>query len=260
MSTTRSSVLRRSSTLLRLAINWSLCPRAFDSTAPKNNNSMSSTSSSIPNLNASFSALDSVLSNVNATRAGIVDRFDEVELGVCHIATFLPFTLLGATERQPTDVPHLLSSGGYAAVYLALDMLNRGDGSVVSEVQGLNDRCPIRFTGEVMDTGLNPAHSIGLVSDVLSRQTTTTRSQPPEVCAFIGSSLSSVTLPTALLTGVAGRPHLSPWSTSSQLDDRTAYPLFGRLITSEKGLAAPYVLYLQSQQVRHLGVVHWNDS
>jgi hypothetical protein len=34
---------------------------------------------------------------------------------------------------------------------------NKGNGSVIAEIQGLNETCPIRFTGEAFDTALSQA-------------------------------------------------------------------------------------------------------
>jgi len=212
---------------------------------------------------------------VNVTRAGIVDRVVVVqddeefqELGVCHMALFGPHSFLMAdddgVQRRHPFLDAATSVGGTAAFALALDQLNRGDGRVVAAVEGLNERCPVRFTGELFDTGLSQRQAATQTLQVLERQTvnSTTYGQPQqrEVCSFIGATGSAITIPMATITSVFGRPQLSAWSTSSQLDDRTDYPLFGRIITSEKGLAPPLVRFLQQQpNIRHLGVLHWND-
>ena len=150
----------------------------------------------------------------NATRAGIVDRIttpEGRELGVCHIG-FL----------QPVTHPYLASllTGGFGAVHLAMNMLNRGDGSVIEEIQGLNEQCPIRFTAESLDSTGPPSLSVGVVNNVLQRKTPEQR----QVCSFIGSVRSSVTIPTSILTGLAERPHLSAWAQSSRLDDKNKQP------------------------------------
>lgn len=44
------------------------------------------------------------------------------------------------------------------------------------------------------------------------------------------------------------------------MDDKETFPLFGRLITSELGLALPLIAYLKRRSVSHLGIVHWNDD
>ena len=215
---------------------------------------------------------------VNVTRAGIVDRVvvvndadgdgdDFQELGVCHMALFGPHSFLMAdgVRRQPF-LDAATSVGGTAAFALALDQLNRGDGRVIAAVEGLNERCPVRFTGELFDTGLSQRQAATQTLQVLERKTATSTTygqqhqQQREVCSFIGATGSAITIPMATITSVFGRPQLSAWSTSSQLDDRTDYPLFGRIITSEKGLAPPLVRFLQQNNIRHLGVLHWNDQ
>ena len=60
-------------------------------------------------------------------------------LGFCHIPIFVP-------TQQKSE------SRGALGALLAMQHLNNGDGSVVSEVDGLDKRCNIRFTGEIFDT------------------------------------------------------------------------------------------------------------
>lgn len=66
---------------------------------------------------------------------------------------------------------------------------------------------------------------------------------------------------TSIVTGVKGYPQFSPISTSTQLDDKTNYSLFGRLIPSDDGTAIPAVLfYTKRLGVSHLAVIHNNDG
>ena len=60
-------------------------------------------------------------------------------LGFCHIPIFVP-------------TQYISESRGALGALLAMKHLNNGDGSVVSEVDGLDKRCNIRFTGEIFDT------------------------------------------------------------------------------------------------------------
>ena len=62
-----------------------------------------------------------------------------------------------------------------------------------------------------------------------------------------------------ILAGLRGYPQISAFSTSADLNDSQQYPLFGRTIPADSGIAVPIVLHLQSLGVRYLGVVYVND-
>ncbi|CAB9497518.1 acid type B receptor subunit 2 [Seminavis robusta] len=212
---------------------------------------------------------------INITRTGVLDQIascidpqsnattsctnananSSIEtLYYCHIANFLAFSLLLPSGRIPfrNTAPPMT-----AAVLLALDMLNTGDGSVIQELEGLNHHCPIRFTAEFLDTSLSQSATVQQTNQLLNRQT---EHDQVEVCAFIGAARSAVSIPMAILTGLANRVQLSYVSTSTVLDDTQQFPLFGRLVPSDEGVALPYLQFLRARGVRHLGVVHWNDD
>jgi 7 transmembrane sweet-taste receptor of 3 GCPR/Receptor family ligand binding region len=56
-----------------------------------------------------------------------------------------------------------------AAIVLALQHLNTGDGSVIPALEGLPERCPIRFSIEFIDTQANPGLAVDDVFDIASR-------------------------------------------------------------------------------------------
>ena len=153
--------------------------------------------------------------------------------GICHIGTFIPFSYQNL--ELPVGQQHVHFSfetnsiGGVAAINLAIEMLNTGDGSIVNQIEGINERCPIKFTTENFDTGINQIHTINQLTTVLNNRNSTrsyhqrgegneneatqTRHEVDmmeqrEVCAILGASRSSVTIPMAILTGIAGRPQL----------------------------------------------------
>lgn len=216
-------------------------------------------------------------------RSGIIDVVMEdknetkstTSIGLCHIAAFLAFTTWDGNSPIPNPV-FAPNGATMAAIHLAVHMLNAGDGSVVAEIQGLPDHCPIRFTTESFDTSANQAATVRKVNQVLQRTTATTAdtssssssnitttnttTTKPEVCAFLGPVRSATAVPMAILSGIAGRPQMSMMAFSTQLDDRSVFPLFGRLITSSFGVAVPIVLHLLHHNIRHMGVVHWNDE
>ena len=200
--------------------------------------------------------------DLNATRAGIIDLFQmpqgeqDIALGLCHIAFYNMFSfVLPDIGRVPVPFTDLLV-GGFAAAHLAIQMLNMGDGSVVPELDELPQKCPIRFTIEAFDTGVNP----NVVADSIQQVITRTTPQEREVCAVMGAEGTRTTIPLAMLTGLQDRPQLTPMASGSQLDDQQMFPLLGRLVSSDLDQMLPLVLYWKQMGVSHVGIIHWNDD
>eukprot|EP00980_Cylindrotheca_fusiformis_P029600 scaffold23584_cov127-Cylindrotheca_fusiformis.AAC.3 len=191
----------------------------------------------------------------SVTRIGSIDvaQTEEGLIAFCHLAMVMPFSQL-LPERTPVDLGVLQ---GQAAVMLAIEHLNTGNGTVVEEVERLDDRCPIKFTAEMFDSSYSPTVAVDTIISLVSRK--------PELeqvpCAFLGARWSSVSIPTSTVTGIKGYPQISPISTSASLDDKGQFPLFGRTIPSDAGTAIPAILYLRYQLgIKHLAIVHVNDA
>lgn len=137
---------------------------------------------------------------------------------------------------------------------LALEHSNTGNGTIVQEVEDLNKRCAIRISLEAIDTGLSQSVAVDEVINLISRDPTNEKLP----CAFIGAALSAVSISTAIITGLRGLPHISPISTSTQLDDSSQFPLFGRTVPRDSVTAILYLRY--ELGVKHLGVLHVNDA
>jgi hypothetical protein len=187
----------------------------------------------------------------NVSRVQNIDVADNVP--ICHFAMVMPFS-----GFRPTRIP--LKNGvfqGLAAVLLAVQHLNTGNGTIVQQVEGLNARCDIRFTTETFDTGLSQIEAVDHIINLISRQPV--EEQLP--CALIGAARSAVSIPTSIITGLRGYPQISPISTSTQLEDTSQFQLFGRTIPSDAGTAVPAILYLRYELgVKHLAVLHVNDA
>ena len=184
----------------------------------------------------------------NVDRISVPDNDSIVP--VCHLAYFMPFT------QKDNDEP-LLSMGSYQGAYavaLAAEHLNSGNGSIVDEVQGLNDRCNIKFSLEMFDTKGLQTVAVDRVIEVTSRE----QYLP---CAFLGAAYSSVSIPMSIISGLRGYPQLSAFSTSSDLNNKAVYPLFGRTITSDEGTAVPLVNYFNDVlKIKYLAVVYMDDA
>ena len=187
---------------------------------------------------------------------------DKGEIAICNLAALIPFSMsMPPMEGQPPMPPvYLTDMYGAVATQLALAVhhLNTGDGRIVRDLEGLNERCKIRFTLEFLDTAL--AENVA-VNEVI--QATDPQRDRPPVCAFQGASRSSVSMATATIAGIRGYPQISAASTSPYLSSANAkdlYPLFGRTIPSDDAIGVPIMDYFQSQlNIEHLAVLYVND-
>lgn len=214
------------------------------------------TSSSIPILSSleEFDSIRASPQSVNRVQnVDVVTTDSQQTLNFCHLAIIMPTTVF-----RPNRVP--LQNGvaqGEAAVFLAAQHLNTGNGTIVQAVKGLHERCDIRFTAELFDTELSQSTAVDQVISLVEREPAV--EQLP--CAYIGAGRSAVSIPTSIITGLNNFVQLNLSSTSKQLDDTNQHPLFGRVIPSDDGTAVPAILYLRERlNVKHLVIVHINDA
>jgi hypothetical protein len=213
--------------------------------------------------------------NVTSTTNQVVDELDVSGLhlaGVedqsivfptmytCHI-----IHMLGLTPG-PTSLSTLED---FAAVALALQHLNTGDGSVLPDLENLDLICPIRFSLELLDTRSSSGSAVDAVSDVTNRRPTMIIEVDAtgedvlvqQACSFIGAASSSVTASTSLFTGYNGRVQLSGASTSVELNDKEQYPYFGRTVPNDSALALTMVEYFRDVlPTEYVALLTTNDS
>eukprot|EP00980_Cylindrotheca_fusiformis_P023031 scaffold10066_cov100-Cylindrotheca_fusiformis.AAC.8 len=169
---------------------------------------------------------------------------------LCHLNALLPLSIQGLFPWAPVHVDA-------AAVALAAHHLNVGDGRFVSEVEGLNERCNIRFTVEFGDTQLTTGAALDEVLERIGRSAGTADRLP---CAFVGTMGSNMAVPTSIVTGLFGYPQVSASATSGDLDDKSQHQLFGRTAPNDADNAVPFILYLRDDlHVSKLAVIHYND-
>eukprot|EP00980_Cylindrotheca_fusiformis_P021081 scaffold8079_cov121-Cylindrotheca_fusiformis.AAC.9 len=192
--------------------------------------------------------------NVKRPENSNVDIFPTpgiADTALCHLSGLFPFT-------TGDNIPWEPAFEGSAAVALAAQHLNVGDGRISPEVEGLNDRCNIRFTVEFADTKDQGSTAMDHVMDQVDRATGSYLRKP---CAFIGAYRSSVSVPASIVTGLFGYPEVSGASTSSYLDRDDDHPLFARTIPSESQNAIPIVLYFRKElQLTRLAVLFVDDQ
>ena len=168
---------------------------------------------------------------------------------ICHLAYFMPFT-----DGKGAPYKTVGTYQGAYAVALAAEHLNTGNGSIVQEVTNLNEQCNIRFTVELFDTEKQQRSAVEQVIKVTDR-----KEYLP--CALLGGGYSSSSIPMSIISGLRGYPQLSGFSTSSDLDNVSQYPLFGRTIPSDDGTAIPLIRYFYEElNCRHLAVLYENDA
>ena len=183
-------------------------------------------------------------------------------LGLCHLSNIFGYT-------ADAGLPILSRFEESAAIALAAHHLNTGNSSLVPELEGLPDSCPIRFTvgfaNIFADTG-SALRTVVEQTDTPREDDSTTDAESasqhiPRPCAFVGAYRSAMSLPTSMITGLRNYPQVSGGSTSHDLDDSKSYPLFARTISSDAGNSGPILQYFKRKlDVTHLAVLHVNDA
>jgi len=188
---------------------------------------------------------------------------------------YLPF--LFAFSRHDATTPHNAQGGyeGFAALSLAMEHLNTGNGEIVSELDGINERCPLKFYTDSFDTMIRASTALNHIIDLTDRhdekqqQQHQHRQQQELVpCAILGSGGSSLSMSTSTISSSRGVPQISSLATSVALDDNKQFslfdnkqfPLFGRTIPSDEGTAVSVVVKLKKWNVRYVAVLHINDA
>jgi hypothetical protein len=156
------------------------------------------------------------LHRVNSSQDPI-DGHDSVLF--CHTPTFLRYS----NDLGPScDIAYAASAGAL----LAMHHFNNGDGSVVSELEGINESCNIRLTTEIVDTGSSPINAVRSLTRIMTRPSNSFVN--PQPCAVFGSQISSVTSRLASLTGVFDLFQVSSSAMSTELENSVQYPLLAR--------------------------------
>lgn len=175
---------------------------------------------------------------------------DEGDVAICHVGSFTSVTI----------GPYVSISGfeEVTALALAAHHLNTGDGRVVSEIEGINERCPIRFTTEFLDNNFDQKKGVKNILDLMVRPAESSETRRP--CATVGARAGSLTTNTALVSSVFGTVQMGGSAGSITLDDPDLYPLFGRILPSGSGLMLPMIrLMYEEWNVKHLVVVNSNE-
>mmetsp|Transcript_45961 Transcript_45961/g.111330 ORF Transcript_45961/g.111330 Transcript_45961/m.111330 type:complete len:1269 (+) Transcript_45961:97-3903(+) len=170
---------------------------------------------------------------------------------MCHLSTLIPFTF-------GDFVPQKFAFEFAAGIALAAHQLNVGDGSVIPILNGLSDRCDVKFTVSFSDTQLDSGVALEHIVDQIGRDE---GSPEPRPCAFLGAYTSSNSQPTSIVTSLFGYPQVSGSSTSQELDDIDQHSLFARTVPSDADNAVPMLKYFEDVlHVKRFAVIHVNDA
>jgi hypothetical protein len=171
----------------------------------------------------------------------------------CNLVGLLPIN---------SNIPALHSYENALAIQLAIKHLNEGDGSVVEEITGLGETCPITFSASFLDTRRDPTHAFAAVDELIrigsstSSNSKSNRTLQHKPCAFVGAMDSLVSKTTALVTGQKGIPQVSPQSTLGVLSDKRDYPLFGRTMPSDEFAAEVLIRFMhETLGIRHIFLI-----
>ena len=171
---------------------------------------------------------------------------------LCHTPVFVRYT------KEGKDY----SAAGYgsaAGAMMAVHHWNNGIGSVVKEIEGIHNKCPIRFTTEIFDTQANAVPAVKGLTDMMIR--VPGEPQSPQPCAIVGTIYSSVSTKFAITSGVYDLLQVSPGASSDALDDRKQYPLFARTHPADSGSADLLPKYLKDvMKVKNFAIVYIADD
>ena len=198
-----------------------------------------------------FSVMEDSYSREGNLLSGHRTALDGGLLAECNMVSLTPF--LKKTTDSNNIVAVLRGYESALAKILAVRHLNSGNGSLVKEIDSLNNKCPVRFGIDFVDTKLN----IGVGTTRLARRMVNTEVPP---CVFLGSTMSIVSATTSKFTASNGYPQISGTSTASFLDNPEDYPLFSRTTPSTKGHSKAIVQYLNELGVHKLALIYIADS
>ena len=180
--------------------------------------------------------------------------------GVCQMISLNPFSWVDNEGNiNPVYDYYVLAF----ADYLAVKHLNEGDGSLVEELQGLNESCNIQFGLEFIDTAYDPQVAGKAVLSRLGvedEQTSHTHEFNP--CIFLESTaIGAAQHTTGYLTGLHDYIEVSGMVTDEEFNDKTMYPKFVRTIPGNSGTAEAIVRYAREVlKTKYLALLYLDES
>mmetsp|Transcript_31805 Transcript_31805/g.65305 ORF Transcript_31805/g.65305 Transcript_31805/m.65305 type:complete len:897 (-) Transcript_31805:96-2786(-) len=192
------------------------------------------------------------LKSNSTRRAGNVKVYNDPqtgeEIGICHLNGYLWISDEGIE-------PDVNSIDSIAGALMAMHHVNTGDGSIVSELEGIHTRCPVRFTGEFADTMGNELMAVSMLARVVGGNDD---SLP---CGILGATRSASVQPMSMLSASYNLPQMSWEATSDELKDKEVYPLFARVVVASSAIAeATYHHLSENLKVKNIAILYVNDG
>lgn len=189
-----------------------------------------------------------VVSRPHGSRLDIVTTPDGNTSGVCQIVSL---SSLHWPFHDGPDIPIFEAYFTALADYLAVKHLNEGDGSLVKELEGLNENCNIQFGLEYIDTKFDPQVA---GNHILSRIGSVNEATNPEEgelykfnpCVFLEStSYGHAQHATSFLTGLQGYTEISGTVQDHELNNKQIHPKFARTIADNSGIGEALVEFVR---------------
>lgn len=173
---------------------------------------------------------------------------------IAHIPLVLPMAYDigdGMLEIQPWEIFTTLGA------FLALKHFNERSGEVLPHLPGLLKGCDLKITTSFYDSRASQAEASRSISEIM--QHANNSMDNPNPIAIIGGAYSYVAKTAGILTGTFHVPLISPSASSSDLDNESIYPMFGRVVPDDTADAKITLQYLKSLGVKHVGMIHVRD-
>ncbi len=209
---------------------------------------------------------DAVVSRPLGSRLDIVTNPDGSTSGVCQVVSLNPFSWNSA----PSDEDNYVHEIYYIAQadYLAVKHLNEGDGSLVKELEGLNETCNIRFGLEyINEKFFDPQLAGHIVLDRVGAINTETDPEQSDSYEFNpcffneGLPYGSSTSVTSFLTGIHGYTVVSGMVADPQFgSERELYPKFAGTMAANHGIARAIVDYVRKVlKTRFMAILYLDE-
>ncbi|KAI2509762.1 G-protein coupled GABA receptor [Fragilaria crotonensis] len=174
---------------------------------------------------------------------------------LAHIPIILTFAYPqedGSFAVEPWDLYPSLGA------FLAFKHFNDRNPEVLPHLPHLLEGCDIQLTTEIYDSHGSPVEAARLAIQIILEANHSIAK--PDPMAIVGCTYSRENKAVAVMTGVYGVPHITPFSGSTELDNGATFPTFARIIPNDQADARLVVHHMRSLGVTNFGVIHVHEE
>lgn len=174
-----------------------------------------------------------------------------------HLDSFYPLSInVGGVEYHTTQPGTEQVLGSMMAQY----HFNNRISTIVPQLADLD--CDIKFTMDFYDTHFEPIVATRLLYEKLVASSNETMSEVNKYpTGLLGSLVSTISGPLAILGGVYNLTQVSFGSSANSLDNKDLYPYFGRIVQPVGGTARTLAEYYKKElQTNAVYVIYTSDS